>query len=467
MSLLENPKRKVQILVLILGIITELLYLAFTLFNPKTGSISFYMIIYFESFIVFFFSFYLVKKILSREGDNKFLLPSLSNVETKILRFFHVEKENLEKLKFSLVIILFGIIFRITLIPTVPTTSPDCYSYIWSGKMTANGYNTYLVKPDDPELASWRDETYSKMHFTNMVSVYPPFSQSVFAVSYLLFGESVTGLKIIYLICEIITMIFILKLLSLKKMNLLLIMLYAWLPLVVMEFFVNAHLDIIGVMLFILFFYFIEKGNYLTSSIFFTLSFLTKLYPIFIIPLLIKKLKPKQLINFIGLFALITIAFYIPFISQDFGIFSSLKMYLSRWEFNGSVYNILNTVLNNSQPAHLWCGILFSISVIIISIKYKDFMKGAYAVSICYVVFATTLYPWYLVWISAINPFFGFYSVMSLLFTINFSNFTPLGPVWKEYPKVLVIEYMPFFFLLLYDLRRLLMQKNFIRKLIS
>jgi alpha-1,6-mannosyltransferase len=463
-----NNKRKIRFLVLALGVIMELMYLIFFMLNSESGSISLFMIIYFETFIVFFFSFYLIKKFLSKDEDNQLIPVENTPFENKLIKWFGSGKKDLDKLKLSLIIILFGIAFRITLIPTVPTTSPDSYSYIWDGKMTANGYNTYLVTPDDPHLTSWKDETYSKMHFTNMVSVYPPFSQAIFAASYLIFGETVTGLKIIYLICEIITMIFILKLLGLKKMDLLLIVLYAWLPLVILEFFVNAHLDIMGVMFFILFFYYIEKGNYLKSSVFFTLSFLIKFYPVFILPLLIKKLGVKRLVNFILVFILVSTAFYIPFLTKGLGIFTALRTYLSRWEFNGSIYRILQIAFNNSQPAHLWCGILFTISVIIISFRYKDFMKGVYGVSICYIAFATTLYPWYLSWISVINPFFGFYSVMSLLFTINFSNFTPLGPVWKEYSRVLIIEYMPFYFLLLYDLREPLMKRfKFISHIIN
>jgi hypothetical protein len=466
MSLPGNKKRKIQLIVLALGILMELMYLAFTLFNPDSGSIPLYMIIYFEAFIVFFFSFYVAKKFLTKDESDESIPAKISSFENKLLKWFHVEGKNLDRLKFSLLIILFGVLFRITLIPAVPTTSPDAYTYIWEGKMTANGYNTYLVAPDDPRLTSWKDETYQKMHFKDVTSVYPPLAQVVFTASYFVFGESVTGLKTIYIICEIITMIFILRLLSLKRMNLLFVILYAWLPIVILEIFVNAHLDIIGVMFFIIFFYYIEKGNYLKSSIFFSLSFLTKFYPIFILPLLIKKLGVKKSLNFVSIFVLICAVFYIPFMTGGLGIFGALRTYLSRWEFNGSIYWILHIAYNDSQPAHLWCGILFAVSVILISFMYKDFMKGAYGVSICYIAFTATLYPWYLTWISAINPFFGFYSVMSLLFTINFSNFTPLSPVWKEYSKVLIIEYIPFFFLLLYDFRKPLMQRfKFLQKL--
>ncbi|MFA4924481.1 MAG: hypothetical protein WC557_09840, partial [Ignavibacteriaceae bacterium] len=62
-------------------------------------------------------------------------------------------------------------------------------------------------------------------------------------------------------------------------------------------------------------------------------------------------------------------------------------------------------------------------------------------------------------WISAVNPFMQFTSVMSLLFTTNFSNVTPMGKVWQEYTWVLLLEYIPFFVLLSYDLYKLKFKK--------
>jgi hypothetical protein len=100
------------------------------------------------------------------------------------------------------------------------------------------------------------------------------------------------------------------------------------------------------------------------------------------------------------------------------------------------------------------CAVLLSLSVLVISIRYKDFMNGVFAVFLCMIIFSTTLYPWYLGWIAALNVFYPFYSVLSLFFTINFSNLTPLAPKWKEYPIVWIIEYLPFYGLLFYDLWR-------------
>jgi hypothetical protein len=356
-------------------------------------------------------------------------------------------------------IIITGIIFRITVIPSAPTTSPDVFRYIWEGKIVAHGINPYQVPPGAPLLNQYHSDLWTKVGFKNMTSIYPPFAQVAFLIGYIISGESVWGLKIVYLICEIITLIFLLKLLRLKKINPGYIILYAWLPIPIMEYFINTHIDAVGIAFFILFLYYIEKGRNNLSAVFFSLSFLVKFYPLMLFPLLIKKIGMKKLIPFTLIFLFTSIVFYAPFLTSDLAVKNSLTTYLLRWEFNGSVYNLIK-MFSDSDLARIICSVLLIIAIAVISYKYRDFVKGTYGVLLSFVIFATTIYPWYLGWIAALNPVLNFYSVFSLLFTSNLSNFTPLGKVWQEYWRVLVIEYFPFFLLLYIDIQNRIFAKK-------
>ncbi len=400
------------------------------------------MFIYFEAFLIFFFGYYIIKKAAPISGDT---LPFLRRI---------LAGGDTEEINFTLpaLIILFGILFRATLIPTMPTTSPDVYRYIWEGKIIYNGYNPYEFSPDAVQLTELRDDLYSKVTFKDLPTIYPPAAQIIFLASYSLTGNSLTGLKLIYLLCEIITMIFLVKLLTLKGKNPNLVMLYAWLPLPVMEYFVNAHIDAAGIMLLILFLYFLEKGKMLPSVLAFTFAFLTKLYPVFLIPLLVKKLRAQRFLYFILIFTFTSILFYFPFIEGSQSVTKMLNIFVNRWEFNASVYYLLKALIPDGETARLICGILLFISIGYIASYYKDFVKGVFGVLLAVLILSPVLYPWYLGWISAINPFVGFYSVLSLLFTVNLSNFTPLGKVWHEYFPVIFTEYAIFFVLFAYDL---------------
>jgi len=433
------------------GILSEIFYLLFVFLN-RDRNIPLYMLIYFESFILFFFAYFLITKrqIDGESNDNS--KPNAILAQSKLLKILNINSNERIKLKIPLLIISFGIIFRITLLPTSYTTSDDVHRYLWEGKVLINGHNSFTTPPNDSSLIYLKDENFEKVTFKHISAIYPPLSQVVFAVNYLVAGNSTIFLKIIYLIFELLTLIFILKLLVLKGKDPKLILLYAWLPLPIMEYFNNAHLDLIGITFLIMFIYYFEKQKYNTSSIMLALAFLTKLLALLLLPLVIKKVGFKKALIFYAIFSLICLIFYLPFISKDPSILSGLFKYLAHWEFNGSIYNLIKFVFSRGDIAKMVCAVLLSFSVLIISFRYKDFVNGVFAVFLCVVIFSTTLYPWYLGWIAALNVFTGFFSVLSLFFTINFSNFTPLAEKWKEYPIVWIIEYVPFYSLLFYDL---------------
>ncbi len=413
-------------LLFLIGLISELFYLAFLVLN-KDRDITLYMFIYFESFILFFFAYFILQKKLHEES---------------------VEEDNR---KILFLIIAFGIIFRFTLLPTSYTTSDDVHRYLWEGKVIANGFNPYTTSPNDSTLAHLRDENYEKVTFKHIPAIYPPLSQVVFTLNYFVAGNGTIFLKILYMICELLTLIFLSKLLELKGKDPKLVLLYAWLPLPILEYFNNAHLDVIGITFLVMFVYYFEKQKFNLASVLLALAFLSKLLAVLLLPLVIKKLGIKKSFIFYAIFLSVSVIFYLPFTFNNLDVLTGLFKYLSRWEFNGSVYNIIKAAFSSGQIARLFCAVMLSLSVLIIAIRYKDFMKAVFAVFLCIIIFSTTLYPWYLGWIAALNILNPFYSVMSLFFTINFSNFTPLAPVWKEYPVVWIIQYIPFYGLLIYD----------------
>ena len=414
-----------------IAVIIELLLVLFDIFNGE-GNIPFYMFIYFQIFLLCGLAFLVIKS--KQPKDDKPYLPSVS---------------------LPVFIIVAGIIFRITLMPSIPATSPDVYRYVWEGKVVLNGFNPYQHAPDDPQLSHLKSVIWEKVGFKSMAGIYPPVAQVAFVLGYLISGDApnVWGIKLVYLLCEIFTLIFLLKLLRLKKVNPGYIVLYAWMPVPVMEYFINAHIDVVGITFLIMFLYYMEKGKFNLSAVFFALSFLSKFYPLMLFPLLIKKAGIKKLIPFTLIFLMVTSLFYIPFITKDFAIKNALSMYLSRWEFNGSIYNLIK-IFSDGQTARIICGILLLVTIGIISVSYRDFVKGSFGILLSFIIFASTVYPWYLGWMAAVNPLVSFYSVFSLLFTVNFSNFTPLGKVWHEYWRVLVIEYIPFFILLYIDFHK-------------
>ncbi len=440
----NKPKTNFASLFLIIGIIIELLFLAFAVLQNSEPSIVLYMVIYASVFILFLISYFLIK--------NKKIA-----FESKLI----LKAEKTFKIgAVPLVIIAFALLYRITLIPTVPSTSDDVYRYIWEGKILAHGYNPFETAPDDPELNFLHSEQLpEKVTFPHMTSIYPTVAQAVFLFNSLVAGESDWGMKLIYLLCEFFTLIFLVKIFELRNQNPSYVILYAWLPLPIMEYFINSHIDAVGIMFFIAFVFLILSEKYIQAAFVFSLSVITKMIPIVTFPLLLKKLGLKKTTVFTAIFLVTSLVLLYPLIPENRPINQSFFTYLQNWSFNGSVYSFLNGILEDGILSRQITALLFIITVLIISIKYSDFLKAVYSVFIAFAVFAATLYPWYLGYLAALNPFFGFYSVLSLFFTINLTNLTPLADVWTEYTWVYIVEYVPFYFLLAIELLFLLNKK--------
>ena len=425
--ILNNPIK----IILFTGIIFELLYLSYLPFNLAGKNIPAYMLCYAAGFVLYSLSIFIIKK---KDGS---------------------EESTLFKNKTAILVILFGIAFRATMLPAHITTSDDVYRYIWEGKVLYNGYNPYQYPPGDKALIPLHSaELPAKVAFHTFAAIYPPLSQVLFVVNYIISGENEFGLKLIFLLCEIVTMIMITQILRERKKPLSFVLYYAWLPLPVLEYFVNAHVDPVGIMFFVLFIYFVLKDNVPLSAVSLALSFLSKLYPIFLLPLILKKFGFKKSVLFGVIFAVMVVAAFIPFLPKDRFVAESLLKYMTHWQFNSSFYYIFLNILHNGYNAKIICNIMLVVTVLSISIFYKDFIKAVCYVLIAVIAFSATIYPWYFGWAAAVNPLFGFYSLFSLFFTINFSNLTPLSVGWKEYWWVLLIEYIPFYLFLIFDIFR-------------
>jgi hypothetical protein len=449
-----SNQKSITTFVFIAGFLMEAFFLVFIFFNGKSGNIPLYMFIYFEAFLIMLITLYLIKKLGNDEQNEE--EPTDTKKNNSLLRFFakvlSFKKSDEDKLAIPLFVIFFGLIFRLTLFPASLTTSHDVYRYLWEGKILSQGYNPFTTAPQDSQLVEYRDQVYKDVTYKNMVTIYPPVAQATFLSAYHLVGENSEGLKIIYIFFDLMIMFLLLKFFYLKQVDLNNIILYAWMPLILLEYFVNVHIDLIGIFFMLLFLYLMEKDRIYFASVPFALAFLSKMYPIVLFPLILKKAGLKKSFYFLLIFLGITACCYAPFIYKDISVFSSLVTYLKKWEFNSSIYYILKHNYLSPENSRFVCAGLLIISIGLISYFYKDFTKAAYGVFIALIIFGTTLFPWYLGWIASINPMFNFYSVTSLLFTINFSNFSPLGNIWKEYLFAQMIEYIPFFTLLFIDL---------------
>jgi alpha-1,6-mannosyltransferase len=134
-----------------------------------------------------------------------------------------------------------------------PLLSSDIYRYVWDGKVQAAGINPYRYFPADEALAPLRDaEIYPNINRADYaVTIYPPVAQ-IFFLAVTRIGESVTVMRLALLLCDAMTMVFIVLLLRRLERPLTQVVGYAWHPLPIWEIGNAGHVDALMVALMML-----------------------------------------------------------------------------------------------------------------------------------------------------------------------------------------------------------------------
>src|SRR5215831_18583683 len=135
------------------------------------------------------------------------------------------------------VVVLFAVLFRLSILFAPPLLSDDVYRYVWDGRVQAVGINPYRYVPADERLEGLRDTmVYPKINRRDYApTMYPPCAEAIFLLTTRI-SESVTWMKATMVLFEAITVLAVMALLASFGLSRQRILIYAWHPLVVWEF---------------------------------------------------------------------------------------------------------------------------------------------------------------------------------------------------------------------------------------
>ncbi len=147
-----------------------------------------------------------------------------------------------------LIVILFAVLFRLSILFSPPYLSDDIYRYVWDGRVQAAGINPYRYIPADPSLAQLRDDKiYPKINRRDYATtIYPPLAEAIYFLATRI-SESVTWMKATMLGFEAIAIWAIAQLLASFGLSRQRVLIYAWHPLIVWEFAGSGHVDALAV----------------------------------------------------------------------------------------------------------------------------------------------------------------------------------------------------------------------------
>lgn len=352
-----------------------------------------------------------------------------------------------------------GILLRVSFISINPIGSDDYYRYMWDGKVQSAGINPYLYLPNDPALQKLHSEIIPKsVNNPDMKTIYFPLSQWLFYAGYSISGEAVWGYKLLLLIFELITLSVLFLLIRRRNLPDKFILLYALCPLPIIQFSIDAHLDGFGLPFLILALFFHLDNKKILSLIFLGLSFSIK--PVGFLFLLILFFYEKKLPGRIKVILIPAIAFSVQFLPYIFSSnpFESFFIYAKHWTFNGVVFNIINSFIQNNQTARIICGVLLVICLLPFIFAKMDLLHKYYYSVLLLMIFSPVVHPWYIAWLAVLLPIFPrwsgiFYVGLSSLTVLTVLSYQ-LNGLWKEYPIVLIVEYIPVISIFIYELMK-------------
>ena len=377
-----------------------------------------------------------------------------------IVSFILKKKTNLTK-GVWFILILISATLRIYFFFEKPVLSDDIYRYYLDGKVISHRINPYQYPPNSKKLEFLQDQLTRKVNHPHMNTVYPPVSQVLFFLGYQLGG--IKGIKFIFILFDL-GIILILFLMLRARSQLPRIFIYALNPLVIFEFYGSVHTESATLFFLMLAIYLISLKKTWGSLISTVGAILLKYFGLFIAPFYYKKLHWKKIT------LSLLLLFFAFFFFWNNKIFKSLLIYQRYFEFNGFLYTHLKFIFK-SDIARLICTLIFLSTLIIYwlkTIKEKfwnenDLIQIIFNVLSLYLFTTPTFHPWYF---TLFIPLLIFHFKKSYLFFsgLIFLSYTVLfqystQKIWKENYFVLLLEYIPFIILLLYENKKLIRKR--------
>jgi alpha-1,6-mannosyltransferase len=360
------------------------------------------------------------------------------------------------------------VLVRMNFLGMDPLGSDDVYRYVWDGRVQTAGINPYRYAPNDETLSNLHtDRLPSLVNHPDMKTIYFPVNEWIFYVGYHLSGENVWGFQLLVLLAETLTIIGLFLLMRELGNNARRgelshsrwwVLIYAANPLVILQFSLDAHVDAFGLPFLIFGLLLCYRNRTTVALVLLGLSLLVKPVALVILPILF--LHERGIINKARVVALPSAVLLIPFIPYTFNAnpFEALVTFSKHWFFNGALFSVLFPLFSDNQTTRLWCFAFLALSLIVLYLSKKPMHEKIVFAVLLLLLCSPVVHPWYVAWMIVLLPLSPISSGLAFAGTASLPSITyvtyQLQGVWKDYPLVLVLEYVPVVTLLVFDLFR-------------
>jgi alpha-1,6-mannosyltransferase len=357
----------------------------------------------------------------------------------------------------SFILLIFtALVFRATLWPMQPTLSDDLQRYRWDAKVQANGWNPYAVAPNDPRLAYLRDHDYEIMPGRETPTIYPPATELLYRATWKVFPGP-TEFKTPFAAADVLVMLLLAWIFREDKDRAFRVAVYAWNPLVIVEFAGSGHNDVLALLGIVAGLALLKKNPAL-ASVPIALATMAKVFPGVLLPVWIRRAGwPEKRSGWwaAGLSVAVALLVILPYRHGLGAIRADLAHYEANWKnYHASLYTVIDWLTGGGTriPALFAATVIWGLALWL-AWKRAEPARAAYLLIGTSLAFWPNGYPWYFTWIVPLlcffpNPAWLLLTVLQFLSYNVLIGYGILGQ-FKFDPLMQWLVYAPFYALLI------------------
>ncbi len=358
-------------------------------------------------------------------------------------------------------LIALAMLLRSVYLLAIPELSDDVFRYIWDGWLSVNGVSPYEWVPSE-WIARTDDSTFGQLYpllnSPDYYSIYPPVLQFFYAAAAWLgqgnVHHSIVILRLFVLFAEFGSILLVRQLLKAWGMDARGLLLYAFNPLVIVEFSGNLHNEVFMVFTLLLCMLLLAQNRMVLSSLAFAASVGTKLLPLMFLPFLIRRIGIRWSVLIGTVIGFGVMLMYMPLHTRDLvaNNLESLSLYFADFEFNASIYYVVRhigyhvTGYNIIASTAVWLPCIVIVSILLLAFLNRRndlaslpmMMLFAWAI---YYALATTVHPWYIAVLGMFIPFTAYRFGLAWMVLVPLSYHAYAGVGFQEDLWIVAVEY--------------------------
>ena len=333
-----------------------------------------------------------------------------------------------------IVILVAAVLFRLALLPATSSLSDDVYRYQWDGRVQRAHLNPYVTIPSSPKLAWLLNPDNPEPPGIDTPTIYPPLSEFAYRMIY-----TVPGYKRASTMLDLASVGMLLLLLAAMRLPSHRVLVYAWNPAVLVSFAMSGHFDPLAILTFLAALFFLVRNRPAISTAALALSFLSKFFPVLLLAAFFKRVR----LAYVGIFAALVFAFYLPFLGVGLHLFDGARNYGRDWSNNASFFPLLQFVVKSKAHTGFLAGLMVLGVMGYLAKRRAGLLWSSLVLTGGVLLVSPTAYPWYFTWSI---PFLCFYpSAAWLLMSITsvLAYTPPIADGAGNSLLMLLLEYGP------------------------